>query len=75
MRDLYVGDEAVVDCQTFSLDGGHMKGLRQAVNRIAKYGYRMEFYDPARIGHGSASPAAGGDGTRAAAATRSGASR
>jgi len=52
MRDLYVGDEAVVDCQTFSLDGGHMKGLRQAVNRIAKYGYRMEFYDPARIGHG-----------------------
>jgi lysyl-tRNA synthetase class 2 len=50
MRDLYVGDEAVVDCQTFSLDGGHMKGLRQAVNRIAKYGYRMEFYDPARVG-------------------------
>jgi lysylphosphatidylglycerol synthetase-like protein (DUF2156 family) len=50
MRDLYVGDEAVVDCQTFSLEGGHMKGLRQAVNRIAKYGYRMEFYDPARVG-------------------------
>jgi len=50
MRDLYVGDEAVVDCQAFSLDGGHMKGLRQAVNRIAKYGYRMEFYDPARVG-------------------------
>ena len=50
MRDLYVGDEAVVDCQTFSLEGGQMKGLRQAVNRIAKYGYRMEFYDPARVG-------------------------
>ncbi|MHB8463344.1 MAG: bifunctional lysylphosphatidylglycerol flippase/synthetase MprF [Acidimicrobiales bacterium] len=50
MRDLYIGDEAVVDCQTFKLEGGEMKGLRQAVNRIAKYGYRMEFYDPARVG-------------------------
>ena len=50
MRDIYIGDEAVVDCQTFKLEGGEMKGLRQAVNRIAKYGYRMEFYNPARIG-------------------------
>jgi lysylphosphatidylglycerol synthetase-like protein (DUF2156 family) len=50
MRDLYIGDEAVVDCQQFSLQGGDMKGLRQAVNRIARYGYRMEFYDPARVG-------------------------
>ena len=50
MRDLYIGDEAVVDCQTFKLEGGDMKGLRQAVNRVAKYGYRMEFYDPARVG-------------------------
>jgi len=50
MRDLYVGDEAVVDCQTFSLEGGEMKGLRQAVNRIARYGYRMEFFDPAKVG-------------------------
>jgi len=49
MRDLYVGDEAVVDCQTFRLDGGDMKGLRQAVNRIARNGYRMEFYDPTRV--------------------------
>jgi lysylphosphatidylglycerol synthetase-like protein (DUF2156 family) len=50
MRNVYVGDEAVVDCETFSLDGGDMKGLRQAVNRIARNGYRMEFYDPARVG-------------------------
>ncbi|GAC1532215.1 MAG: hypothetical protein NVS3B12_09570 [Acidimicrobiales bacterium] len=50
MRDLYVGDEAVVNCQTFKLEGGEMKGLRQAVNRIAKYGYRMEFYDPTEVG-------------------------
>ena len=50
MRSVYVGDEAVVDCQSFKLEGGEMKGLRQAVNRIARSGYRMEFYDPTRVG-------------------------
>jgi lysylphosphatidylglycerol synthetase-like protein (DUF2156 family) len=49
MRDLYVGDEAIVDVRRFNLDGGRMKGLRQAVNRMAKYGYRIEFHDPAHL--------------------------
>jgi lysylphosphatidylglycerol synthetase-like protein (DUF2156 family)/UDP-2,3-diacylglucosamine pyrophosphatase LpxH len=49
MRELYVGDEAVVDCTRFQLEGGHRKGLRQAVNRIAKYGYTAEFHDPAHL--------------------------
>jgi lysylphosphatidylglycerol synthetase-like protein (DUF2156 family) len=48
MHDLYVGDEAVVDVQSFSLEGGRHKGLRQAVNRIARYGYTISFHDPAR---------------------------
>jgi lysylphosphatidylglycerol synthetase-like protein (DUF2156 family) len=39
----------VVDVQRFSLSGGHMKGLRQAHNRIAKYGYTATFHDPARL--------------------------
>ncbi|MDQ1395288.1 MAG: lysyl-tRNA synthetase, class, partial [Acidimicrobiaceae bacterium] len=47
MFDLYVGDEAVVDVNRFTLDGGRNKGLRQAVNRIAKYGYTISFHDPA----------------------------
>ena len=47
MHDIYIGDEAVVDVQEFSLAGGHMKGLRQAYNRIAKYGYTASFHDPA----------------------------
>src|SRR5204862_4889702 len=47
MYDLYVGDEAVVDVNRFSLAGGRNKGLRQAVNRIAKYGYTIAFHDPA----------------------------
>jgi lysylphosphatidylglycerol synthetase-like protein (DUF2156 family) len=49
MRERYIGDEAVVDVSSFSLDGGAMKGLRQAVNRIAKYGYTIEFYDPSTL--------------------------
>jgi lysylphosphatidylglycerol synthetase-like protein (DUF2156 family) len=49
MRFLYIGDEAVVDPRTFSLEGGKMKGLRQAVNRVARYGYTVRFLDPARL--------------------------
>lgn len=50
MRHLYIGDEALVDVQRFSLQGGKMKGLRQAVNRVERYGYSVEFLDPARVG-------------------------
>ncbi|MBV9659974.1 MAG: DUF2156 domain-containing protein, partial [Acidimicrobiales bacterium] len=49
MHDLYVGDEAVVRVDRFSLEGGRFKGLRQAVNRIAKYGYHISFHDPTRL--------------------------
>jgi lysylphosphatidylglycerol synthetase-like protein (DUF2156 family) len=49
MSSFYVGDEAVVDCSNFGLSGGRFKGLRQAVNRIAKYGYTIEFHDAATV--------------------------
>jgi lysylphosphatidylglycerol synthetase-like protein (DUF2156 family) len=49
MRFVYIGDEAVVDPRTFSLGGGKMKGLRQAVNRVARYGYTVRFLDPAHL--------------------------
>ncbi len=49
MHDIYIGDEAIVDVQSFSLAGGHMKGLRQAANRIAKYGYTATFHDPSTL--------------------------
>ena len=49
MRFLYIGDEAVVDPRQFSLEGGKMKGLRQAVNRVARYGYTVRFLDPAKL--------------------------
>jgi lysylphosphatidylglycerol synthetase-like protein (DUF2156 family) len=47
MQRLYVGDEAVVDLDHFSLDGGRHKALRQAVNRVANKGYTISFVDPA----------------------------
>ena len=49
MHDLYVGDEGIVRVGRFSLEGGRFKGLRQAVNRIAKYGYTISFHDPAEL--------------------------
>jgi lysylphosphatidylglycerol synthetase-like protein (DUF2156 family) len=49
MRFLYIGDEAVVDPRVFSLEGGKMKGLRQAVNRVGRYGYTVRFLDPAHL--------------------------
>jgi lysylphosphatidylglycerol synthetase-like protein (DUF2156 family) len=49
MHNIYLGDEAVVDIQHFSLAGGNKKGLRQAHNRIKKKGYSVSFHDPARI--------------------------
>jgi lysylphosphatidylglycerol synthetase-like protein (DUF2156 family) len=54
MAERYIGDEAIVDVGRFSLDGGTMKGLRQAVNRIAKHGYTIDFFDPATLDGGLA---------------------
>ena len=49
MTVIYAGDEAVVDVTSFSLAGGCNKALRQAVNRVASAGYRIEFCDPADL--------------------------
>jgi lysylphosphatidylglycerol synthetase-like protein (DUF2156 family) len=45
--------------RTLDLSGGRNKGLRQAVNRVAKYGYTITFTDPAELdGEGRAAVAA-----------------
>jgi lysylphosphatidylglycerol synthetase-like protein (DUF2156 family) len=46
---LYLGDEAIVDCQRFSLEGHKMKGLRQACSRLTRYGYSVEYFDPSKM--------------------------
>ncbi|MFG1604932.1 phosphatidylglycerol lysyltransferase domain-containing protein [Actinoplanes sp. NPDC049265] len=37
-----LGDEAVLDTDAFALDGRAMRGVRQAVNRARRAGYRVE---------------------------------
>ncbi|MGH9090531.1 MAG: bifunctional lysylphosphatidylglycerol flippase/synthetase MprF, partial [Acidimicrobiales bacterium] len=56
MRHVYLGDEAVVDLERFSLQGGRMKGLRQAVTRMGRYGYTVRFLDPAAVTPETAAP-------------------
>ncbi|MFN8112580.1 MAG: lysine--tRNA ligase [Solirubrobacterales bacterium] len=36
MHSLYLGDEAILHCDGFSLEGGEMKAVRAAVNRVGK---------------------------------------
>lgn len=36
-----IGDEAVIDTRSFSLEGRAMRPVRQAVNRVARQGYRI----------------------------------
>jgi lysyl-tRNA synthetase class 2 len=50
LRAVYLGDEAVVDCSAFTLEGRAMKGLRQAYHRVQRAGYTVTFHDPAALG-------------------------
>jgi len=42
LRKLKVGDDAIVDLTSFSLEGRARKSLRQAVNRVEELGIRLE---------------------------------
>jgi lysyl-tRNA synthetase class 2 len=44
LRAICVGEEAVVDPASFSLDGRPVRKLRQSVNRVARRGWRIEAY-------------------------------
>ena len=49
MHEIYMGDEAILDCSDFTLNGRAMKSLRGTWNRVHKLGYRVEMLDPAAI--------------------------
>ena len=49
LRAVYLGDEAVVDCAAFTLQGQAMKSLRQAHTRLQRAGYTVTFHDPATL--------------------------
>jgi lysyl-tRNA synthetase class 2 len=42
LRAVYHGDEAVLDTTQFSLGGGAMRAVRQAVNRLERLGFGVE---------------------------------
>jgi lysyl-tRNA synthetase class 2 len=46
---LYHGDEAIVDIPTFSLAGGGLKSVRQAVHRVARNGYQADVHTAAEL--------------------------
>ena len=49
MHEIYMGDEAILDCSDFTLNGRAMKSLRGTWNRVHKLGYRVEMHDPAEM--------------------------
>jgi lysyl-tRNA synthetase, class II len=49
LRSVYLGDEAVVDCAAFTLEGREMRSLRQAYHRVQRAGFTMTFHDPAAL--------------------------
>jgi lysyl-tRNA synthetase, class II len=50
LRVLQLGDEAVLGVAEFSLDGREMRGVRQAVGRVARAGYQVRIRRHAEIG-------------------------
>lgn len=48
LHPAYLGDEAIVEVQTFDLQGRSRKGLRQAVRRVERAGITAQFVDPSR---------------------------
>ena len=45
LRTIYLGDEAMLDLQSFSLEGRAIRKVRQSVTRLQKAGYRAELHD------------------------------
>jgi len=48
LRGTYLGDEAVLDCGHFSLEGPEMRPVRLPVNKLRKRGYRLEWMDESK---------------------------
>src|SRR2546423_12863573 len=49
LRALYIGDEAIVETRSFSLEGRAIRKVRQAVGRLEKCGYSTELADLSQL--------------------------
>jgi lysyl-tRNA synthetase class 2 len=45
LRSVYIGDEAIVDAKSFSLEGRPIRKVRQSVTRLRKSGYECELVE------------------------------
>lgn len=45
-KSLFLGQEAIVDLNTFTLQGVSKKRIRNAMNKVAETGYKLHVYDP-----------------------------
>ncbi len=45
LRTIYLGDEAIVDLQRFSLEGRAIRKVRQSVHRLSKAGYEAGLHE------------------------------
>jgi lysyl-tRNA synthetase, class II len=48
-RSLYIGDEAIVETNAFSLDGRAIRKVRQSVSRLENAGYTLDVCDAGRL--------------------------
>jgi lysyl-tRNA synthetase, class II len=49
LRPFYLGDEAILDPRTFSLEGRSIRKVRQSCHRLERNGYRLEFRPDAEV--------------------------
>ncbi len=45
-KSLFLGQEGIVDLNTFSLEGGKNKALRNAINKVIDRGYKASIHQP-----------------------------
>ena len=45
-RSIPIGEEAIVDLSTYTIEGGKMKPIRNAINRLTADGHHINIYDP-----------------------------
>ncbi|MCW2801483.1 MAG: hypothetical protein JWQ70_2955, partial [Aeromicrobium sp.] len=49
LHPIYLGDEAIIDCREFTMDGRAMRSVRQAHSRVRRAGYSFSLVDPTMI--------------------------
>jgi lysyl-tRNA synthetase class 2 len=50
LRTIYLGDEAIVELDRFSLEGRPIRKVRQSVTRLSKAGYSAELHELGELG-------------------------